>query len=107
MESDWGDMKRDLDPYFAKVSAGKRGVGLSVAGVQPLVCTVGTGPSRYTHPIACKVQPLSLLVNLSQQDPSAGTGPPQQDCPMAFFNPAPHPTTHTTVGAGSETLVPR
>ena len=107
MESDWGDMKRDLDPYFAKVSAGKRGVGLSVAGVQPLVWAVGTGPSRYTHPIACKVQPLSLLVNLSQQDPSAGTGPPQQDCPMVFFNPAPHPATHTTVGAGSETLVPR
>lgn len=138
VESDWGDLKKDLNPHLGKLicctraarcrckkitfnfsadqcttlfctllfAAGKRGVGLAVAGVQALVCTSGDR-SNWVHPIACNVQPFSLLVNLSQQNPSAGTEPPQQDCPMARFNPAPHPTTHTTVGAGSETLVPQ
>lgn len=34
--------------YTLLVAASKRGVGLAVEGVQALVCTMGTGPSRYT-----------------------------------------------------------
>lgn len=135
--SDWGDMKRYLDPHFAKAICCTRPArckyktitfNFSSGQCTTLFCTwlvcswqkkdgFGSGRcaghsvhcgdrSKQVQPIACIVQPLSLL-DLSQQDPSAGSGPPEQDGAMACFNTTPYPTSHTTVGAGSETSVPQ